>query len=102
MKKKVYLVEVSIGDEYESSPYTIFATTNKRKGEKYITKYNKLLTKLKQHYKDTLAKKGITSETMLDHLSDRILDNEEIDCICWKYLNVIDIYEIRLVHVELR
>lgn len=49
--EKVYVVQYSGGSYEDYFTKIIFATTNKTTATKYVTKYNKILKKWKDYYK---------------------------------------------------
>jgi len=52
--EKIYIVKIHGGDYEDRFTYTIFATSDKTKAEKYVEKYNRLLQKLQNHYDEQI------------------------------------------------
>ena len=51
MNSKIYIVKYTKGNYEYSEVNTIFATTKKSVATKYATRYNKMLKKWKEHYR---------------------------------------------------
>lgn len=91
MSDKIYIVRYSGGDYDGRYEVNIFATDKKTTATKYVTRFNKILKKWKEHYKqyerDDLIMKWIKDE-YLDLYFDRWDKLRNIDKCYWNEMEL--------------